>query len=210
MSRAFARLAFTPGVQDMQTRMGSRKAYAKLDDAGVAPDVLTDSEIEFIESRDGFHQATVSETGWPYVQFRGGPPGFLKVLDGRTIAYADFRGNVQYISVGNLQTNDRVSIILMDYATRSRLKLLGRVRIIDSASDPALMERLRMPDYGARIERAVVITVEAFDWNCQKHITPRYTMAEVDAAVAPLRQALEAAQRELAELKAQRAVQPVG
>jgi predicted pyridoxine 5'-phosphate oxidase superfamily flavin-nucleotide-binding protein len=147
----------------------------------------------------------VGETGWPYVQFRGGPAGFLKVLDEKTIAYADFRGNVQYISVGNLQNNDRVSLILMDYASQTRLKILGRVKFVAAADDPALMVRLTMPGYRARLERAAVIHVEAYDWNCPQHITPRFTESEIEQGIAPLRaelarlqQALQTTQAELA------------
>jgi len=131
------------------------------------------------------------ETGWPYVQFRGGPAGFLKVLDANTIGYADFRGNVQYISAGNLAHDGRVALILMDYAQRRRLKIWGRARLVDTRDDAALIERLEMPSYRVRIERAVIITVEAFDWNCPQHITPRYTEAEVEAATASLRAELE-------------------
>lgn len=184
MSRAFSDIAFTPSVRAMQTRMGSRSAYAPMDHSDERDDTLGAAEAAFIEARDGFYQATVSETGWPYVQFRGGPAGFLQVLDAKTIAYADFRGNVQYVSVGNLQGNDRVALILMDYAHQRRLKLLGRVRLVAQAEDPALMKRLTMPSYRARVERAAVITVEAFDWNCPQHITPRFTEAELRERVA--------------------------
>jgi uncharacterized protein len=187
MSRAYSDIAFTPAVRAMQTRMGSRGAYAPLDQTSDRRDALGAQEAEFIEARDGFYQATVSETGWPYVQFRGGPAGFLKVLDAKTIGYADFRGNVQYISVGNLQGNDRVSILLMDYANQRRLKILGRVRLMSELDDSDLLARLELPHYRARVERAVVITVEAFDWNCPQHITPRFTEAEIDEATAPLR-----------------------
>ena len=204
MSRAYADLAFTPAVRAMQTRMGSRAVYAAQDRSEDRRDALTEHEAAFIEQRDGFYQATVGETGWPYLQFRGGPAGFLKVLDAKTLAYADFRGNRQYISVGNLQGNERVALFLMDYAAQRRLKLLGRVRLVDAAEDPGLMQRLAMPGYGASVERAFVITVEAWDWNCPQHITPRYTEAEVEAAVQPLRDELEAARRELARLRASR------
>lgn len=196
MSRAYSDIAFTPAVRDMQTRMGSRANYASLDVTDDRRDALTEREAEFIEARDGFYQATVSETGWPYVQFRGGPAGFLKVLDAKTIGFADFRGNVQYISVGNLQNNDRISIILMDYPNQRRLKLLGRVRLVSEAEDPALVARLELPSYRARVERAFVITIEAYDWNCPQHITPRFTEAEVKEAVAPLH-------AEIASLKAE-------
>jgi len=202
MSRAYSDLAFTPTVRAMQTRMGSRSSYARLDQAEDRRDALTAREAEFIHERDGFYQATVSETGWPYVQFRGGPAGFLKVLDARTLAYADFRGNLQYISVGNLEGNDRVSLMLMDYANQRRLKILGRVRLVSAADDPNLLARLRLPRYRAQVERAFVITVEAYDWNCPQHITPRFTEAEIEQAVLPLRTELEQARLELARLRA--------
>jgi predicted pyridoxine 5'-phosphate oxidase superfamily flavin-nucleotide-binding protein len=182
MPRAFGRIAFTPGVRAFQVRHGVRQRDDHPDDAnderGAA---LTETEAAFVGARDGFYQATVGENGWPYVQFRGGPPGFLRVLDARTIAYADFRGNMQYISAGNLSRDGRVSLILMDYANRRRLKLFGRARLVDAADDPALVARLEDPAYRARIERAVVISVEAFDWNCPQHITPRFTEAEFAA-----------------------------
>lgn len=198
MSRAYADIAFTPAVRAVQTRLGSRSRYEGFDHAPDRQDRLTDREAAFIEARDGFYQATVSETGWPYVQFRGGPPGFLKVLDDRTLGYADFRGNVQYISVGNLSQDDRIAIIFMDYAHRARLKLLGRARLVDVADDPAMVERLTVPNYRAKIERAVIITVEGYDWNCPQHITPRFTEAEIAEATAPLRQELAELRRELA------------
>jgi predicted pyridoxine 5'-phosphate oxidase superfamily flavin-nucleotide-binding protein len=180
MSRAFADIAFTPAVRAMQTRLGSRDAYARLDGPVDRRDALTAAEIAYIAERDSFYLATVSETGWPYVQHKGGPAGFLKVLDPRTVGYADYRGNVQYVSDGNLAGNDRVSLILMDYAHSRRLKILGRARIVEAADDPALMERLQDPDYRAPVERAVVIGIEAWDWNCPKHITPRFTVAEIE------------------------------
>lgn len=182
MPSAFGRIAFTPGVRAFQARQGVRQRDARPDDAiderGAG---LTDLEAAFVGARDGFYQATVGENGWPYVQFRGGPPGFLRVLDARTIAYADFRGNMQYVSAGNLAADGRVSLILMDYANRRRLKLFGRARLVDAGDDPALVARLEDPGYRARIERAVVISVEAFDWNCPQHITPRFTEEEFAA-----------------------------
>src|SRR3990172_4139931 len=131
--------------------------------------------------------ATVSETGWPYIQHRGGPPGFLRVLDEKTIGLADFRGNRQYISVGNLKTDDRVSLFLMDYPNRARLKILRRARVVD-ADDREMLQRLVLPDYKVQVERGLLIAVEAFDWNCPQHITPRFTPAEIEAATAPFRQ----------------------
>ena len=201
MSRAYADIAFTPAVRALQTRAGSRTAYARLDRNEDRRDQLGATEAEFIAARDGFYQATVSETDWPYVQFRGGPAGFLKVLDTRTLGYADFRGNVQYISVGNLTINDRVSIILMDYANRARLKLFGRVRLVTHDEDPALMAKLVTPGYRGKVERGVIISVEGYDWNCPQHITPRFTRDEINAANAALRDELATLKAELAELK---------
>ncbi len=196
MPHAYANIAFTPAVRDVQTRMGSRENYAPFDDVPAQNNRIGQREAEFIAARDGFYQATVSETGWPYVQFRGGPTGFLKVLDGNTLGYADFRGNMQYISVGNFANNDRVSIILMDYPNRARLKILGRVRVVGLDDDPALIAKLESPTYRARVQRGVVITVEAFDWNCPQHITPRFTETEVSLAAATLH-------AQIADLKAQ-------
>ncbi|WP_019404186.1 pyridoxamine 5'-phosphate oxidase family protein [Chelatococcus sp. CO-6] len=191
MARAFAKIAFTPSVKAAQTRYGSRATYAGLDTAGDTHDVITPREATFIEARDGFYQASVGEGGWPYVQFRGGPRGFLKVLGERTIGYADFRGNVQYISVGNIAADGRVALILMDYANRRRLKIWGRARIVHEDEDPGLVARLENPAYRARVERAVVITVEAFDWNCPQHIVPRFTEDEIAALTAPLQRQIE-------------------
>lgn len=192
MSRAFSDIAFTSAVRAMQTRMGSRANYAPLDHAEDRQDALGAMEAGFIAARDSFYQATVGETGWPYVQFRGGPAGFLKVLDKKTIGYADFRGNVQYISVGNFANNDRISIILMDYPNRRRLKILGRARIVELDEDPLLIAKLESAHYRARVERAVVISVEGYDWNCPQHITPRFTETEIFAATAPMRDELAA------------------
>ena len=188
MARAFAEIAFTPAVRAVQERLGSAAAYDKF----LAPmaergDRLGPEEAAFIAARDGFYQATVSSTGWPYVQFRGGPAGFLKALDERTIAYADFRGNRQYLSSGNLAGDDRISLILMDYANRRRLKIWGRAKLVDITADAVLVARLHDPSYRAWPERAVVITVEAFDWNCPQHIPQRLTLEELEPYLASLR-----------------------
>jgi predicted pyridoxine 5'-phosphate oxidase superfamily flavin-nucleotide-binding protein len=187
MGNAFAEIAFTQGVRELQIQAGSRERYAAMDESANRREKLTERETTFIESRDHFFQASVSETGWPYVQHRGGPAGFLKVLDERTLGFADYRGNVQYVSVGNLIHDNRVALILMDYANQRRLKLLGRVRFIDRDTAPDLIERLVTPGYKAIVERGFIISVEAFDWNCPQHITPRFTLAEIDEMTAPLR-----------------------
>ncbi|MFO1352771.1 MAG: pyridoxamine 5'-phosphate oxidase family protein [Gammaproteobacteria bacterium] len=187
MARAFAEITFTPSVKAAQTRYGSRDANRGFELGEEAGDELSERETEFIASRDSFYQATVSDSGWPYVQHRGGPVGFLKVLDARTLGFTDFRGNVQYLSVGNLAANDRIALILMDYTKRRRLKVWGRARIIHADEDPDLIARLEMPSYRARVERAIVIQVVAYDWNCPQHITRRFSEAEVEQRLAELR-----------------------
>ncbi|HLF96604.1 MAG TPA: pyridoxamine 5'-phosphate oxidase family protein [Methylococcaceae bacterium] len=173
--------------------MGSRAAYRAAELGELEEAVLGEAEQVFIAGRDSFYQATVSQTGWPYVQHRGGPVGFLKVLDDRTIGYADFSGNRQYISVGNLRSDDRVSLLLMDYPQRRRLKIWGRARAVDERSEPALLTKLESPDSRAPVERGIVIQVAAFDWNCPKYITPRYSQREVEALLVQARQQQPAA-----------------
>ena len=190
MTPAFDRIAFTPSVKAAQARYGRPQHRTQADDdedQGDRGNEVGEFEQSFIEARDGFYLATVSETGWPYVQYRGGPAGFLRVVDAKTLGFADFRGNVQYVSVGNLAADDRVALILLDYAHQQRLKIRGRARVVSGVDDPALVERLAVPGYRARIERAILVTVEALDWNCPRHITQRFTLAEVEAAMAPLR-----------------------
>jgi predicted pyridoxine 5'-phosphate oxidase superfamily flavin-nucleotide-binding protein len=185
MAHRFAEIAFTPAVRARQAERGSRASYARLDGGPPRNDRLGAREREFIGQRDGFYLASVGETGWPYVQFRGGPPGFLRVLDERTLGFADFRGNLQYVTVGNVSADDRVSLFLMDYAGRRRLKLLGRARAVDAAEDPALAESLALPGDRVVVERSVLVRVEAFDWNCPQHIPQRWTRAELAAAGLP-------------------------
>lgn len=195
MGHKFAEIAFTPTVKSIQEDQGSRASYARMEDGEDSNNLLSDREAGFIAARDSFYMATASETGWPYVQHRGGPVGFLRVLDETSIGFADFRGNRQYVSVGNLTTDNRVSLFLMDYPNKLRLKLLGRARLI-GVDDTAILEKLELPDYRARVERGIVIDVEAFDWNCPQHITPRFTQDEIAQAAAPLH-------ARIAELEAQ-------
>ena len=188
MSRRFAKLAFTPAVQALQESNGSRNQYARMEARGAGDDQLGPDEAEFLAAADSMYIATVSETGWPYVQHRGGPRGFVKVLSRRQIAFADFRGNLQYISAGNAATNDRVAIIVVDYVNRRRLKLLGRIRFVELAkADPALVRQVALPGYSARIERIALIEIAAFDWNCPQHITQRFTLEQVEQSARPLR-----------------------
>lgn len=201
MGDRFYEKMFTESVKAAQEHYGSRKTYARLETNSSESHLLGDLEKDFIESRDGFYMATVNEDGWPYVQFRGGPRGFLKVLDDSTLGFADFRGNLQYISVGNLGVSDRAALFLMDYAHQRRLKILARVKIKDAAEAPELIEELRMPAYKAKIERAMTLHVEGFNWNCPQHITPRYTIDEIKAMVAPLNEHIAKLESEISQLR---------
>ncbi|WP_420584974.1 pyridoxamine 5'-phosphate oxidase family protein [Ruegeria sp.] len=199
MPRAFSELTFTPAVRAHQERMGSARTYAKfIEDGPKQGHQIGSAEKAFIEARDGFYQSTVSETGWPYVQYRGGPVGFLKVLGPQTIGYADFSGNKQYISRGNLDGNDRIALILMDYTNQRRLKILGRVEFTEGEAAAA---SLYPEGAEARAERAAIIRVDALDWNCPRHITPRYTEAELRPHLNALGQQLAQLQAENEKLK---------
>lgn len=186
MPHQFAEIAFTPTVKRVQEESGSRSSYARME---ALPDVvnhrLTEMEAAFIAARNSLYMATVSETGWPYIQHRGGPTGFVRVLDENTIGFADFRGNRQYVSVGNLMTDERVSLFFMDYPNKTRLKLFGRTRIV-GLDEQAELSCIEMPDYRARVERGFIVTVEGFDWNCPQHIAERYTLEDVHAVTEPL------------------------
>jgi predicted pyridoxine 5'-phosphate oxidase superfamily flavin-nucleotide-binding protein len=164
-------------------------------------DRLGHDESEFIAERDSLYLATVSASGWPYIQHRGGPKGFLKVIDDHTLAFADFRGNKQFISTGNLGTDDRVALIMVDYPSRTRLKILGRTEVLEGEVARDWIEGLSEPSYAAAIERAFVIRVEVFDWNCPQHITPRFTADEIREALAPLEQRLEDLEKENQDLR---------
>lgn len=179
MTHQYAKLAFTPRVKAMQSEAGSREHYASMDAGPLLSDELAEREASFIRARDSFYMATVSEDGWPYVQHRGGPVGFMKVIDSGTLGFADYRGNRQYLSAGNLLGDDRVSLFFMDYPNRRRLKLLGRARLV-GREDEATLRALADADYRAQVERAMIISVEAFDWNCPQHITPRFSLQEID------------------------------
>ena len=185
MGRKFFDLAFTPSVKAQQEQHGSRGAYARAEGHGrPADDALSDVEKAFIGARDSFYLATVTETGWPYVQHRGGPAGFVRVVDDATIAWAELTGNRQYISAGNVAADDRVAIIMVDYPRRRRLKIMGHMRVLEPAANPELLSVLAVD--AAQIERIVTVTVAAFDWNCPQHITPRYTAVEVETLINPL------------------------
>lgn len=179
MTHSFADTMFTESVKAVQKAYGSREHNEHLREGFGPNDELGARETDFIAKRDSFYLATVSETDWPYVQHRGGPVGFLKVMSPRQLAYADFRGNTQLVSVGNLSKNDRCSIILMDYANRRRLKLIGHIHVGEAVeTDAKILEKIDMSGYSAVIERIFLIDLVAFDWNCPQHITKRYTETE--------------------------------
>ena len=181
MGHRYAKLMFSPAAKALQSQGRSRDTYARMEQGEDYNYLLSDKEAQFIRQRDSLYMASVSESGWPYVQHRGGPPGFIKVLDAATLGFADYRGNRQYISAGNVQRNNRVSLFLMDYPNRRRLKVAGRLEFVDP--DDARLHALLDPNYRARIERGVLIHIAAFDWNCPQHITPRYTDADIDRIV---------------------------
>src|SRR5689334_16589812 len=198
MRHHFGDIAFTDRVKALQEIHGSRAAYARMEGGEAQPDRLG-PEAAFLAARDSLYMATVSETGWPYVQHRGGPPGFIKVLNDHTVGFADFRGNQQFVSLGNLAGDGRVALILVDYPRRRRLKILGHARAVTDEDDPAWRNRFEVEGYPARMERALVIDVVAFDWNCPQHITPRFTETEIAAAVAPLHARIAELEAALAE-----------
>ena len=197
MTRNFTNIAFTPGVKATQTKYGSREIYEKFAQGKVTKDILTTKEQEFIAARDSFYMGTVSSNSYPYIQFRGGATGFLKIIDDKTLGFVDFTGNLQYVSVGNLLENDRVFLFLMDYAHHRRLKIWGRARVIDN--NPELLEHLSVPDYPAEKARVILIEVEAFDWNCPQHIPIRYNEAEVAQIKAPLEARIQELEIKLAQ-----------
>jgi predicted pyridoxine 5'-phosphate oxidase superfamily flavin-nucleotide-binding protein len=206
---SFGSLVFTPLVKKLQERYGSRRQYERMENSGAAQDRLTEFETEFVAQRDSFYMATTGSTGWPYIQHRGGPKGFLKVIDDRTLAFGDLRGNKQYISTGNLLTDDRVAIIMVDYPRQARLKILGRIEILEGEKAEGWLDKVRMREEKTPIERVFVVRVEAYDWNCPQHITPRYTveelrdgMKDVEKRIQKLEQENESLRKELAALQA--------
>lgn len=189
---------FGPGARSMQEAAGSRAPYARMEASAGEMDILTDREAEFIAARDSFYIASVTEGGWPYIQHRGGPAGFLKRMAGNRIGFADFQGNRQFLSTANLAAYDRVALFLMDYPNRRRLKLIGHTTTSD---DPADVASLSSPDYPAQPERAFVIDIVGFDWNCPQHITPRFTEAEIQRGTQPMLEELARLRARITELE---------
>lgn len=181
MPHPYVKRLFTDSVKNVQEEYGVRKMGRQLEDGPIAHDAFTERECEFIEARDSFYMATVNSDGWPYVQHRGGPKGFLRVIDEKALAFPDFRGNDQYISVGNLRGSNKISLILMDYPNRRRLKILGYCKVVTAREDLMQVAKLEPEGYGYSAHRAMIITLDSFDWNCPQHIVPRYTQEEVEA-----------------------------
>jgi uncharacterized protein len=201
MPYGFLDIALTSSVRGAQAAMGSDHVWQDFK-GNRSFNRFAEDVARFIAERDSFYIATTSESGWPYVQHRGGPRGFLKVLDETTLAFADYRGNRQYISVGNLTANNRAALILMDYASRARLKIFARMEVLSLDADPALAAIVAVSDYKAKAERTLLLHLEAFDWNCSQHITPRFTEGEIAEAIRPLRERLSALEAENADLRA--------
>jgi hypothetical protein len=202
MGRRFQELAFTPLVKQHQQEHGSRRQYDRMEQTSAPGDTLGPAEQEFIQRRDSFYMASVSETGWPYVQHRGGPKGFVRVINSSLLGFADLRGNKQYISLGNLQHDSRVALFFMDYPHQTRLKILGRVEVHEHDTQaPALIESFRPANKADVIERVILIYVEAFDWNCPQHITPRYTIEELEEVLSPVREKLKDLEADNAALR---------
>ena len=195
MARKFLETLSTPAVLRAQEQYYGRSRPIA---ASADHDPLGPAEAAFIAARDSFYMATVSESGWPYVQHRGGPPGFLRLLGPTTLAFADYEGNHQMVSTGNLAGDDRVALFLMDYPHRRRLKLLGHARAVDARERPDLVAQLGTANADARVERVMVIEVVSFDWNCPQHITPRFSEDEVAAIVEPLQRQIAALRQQLA------------
>lgn len=200
MAYGFMDIALTPSVRIAQAEMGADHLWA--DFSGHREfDRFSDQEHEFIAQQDTLYLASVSETGWPYVQHRGGPPGFLKTLDDQTLAFADYRGNRQYISTGNFKASDRACMILVDYPRRARLKIYAHVETLALDADPLLTERVLDRGYGAKPERIFKLRLQAFDWNCPQHITRRFTEAQIATVAQPPRERIEQLERENASLR---------
>lgn len=201
MAKNFGAIAYSTAVKEMQEKLGSRATYARVE-RDTYIDGLTENEVDFIAQRDSFYMASIGEKGFPYIQHRGGPKGFLKVLDAKRIGFIDFKGNMQYITVGNMATNNNVALILVDYPARTRLKIFAKASIIELKDDPSLLELLDLTAYKFRPERMMLLDIEAYDWNCPQHITPRYTVEEIEAAFGSQREYMAKLEAEVKELKA--------
>ncbi len=202
MANNFAEIAFTEAVQKLQEKHGSRKGYERMERFSHV-DGLTINEVTFIKARDSFYLGSIGVKEFPYIQHRGGPKGFLKVLDSKRIGFIDFVGNKQYVSVGNMATNNNVSLIMVDYPTRTRLKIFAKAEVVELKDNAELYEQLNLEDYKFRPERMMIFNIEAYDWNCPQHITPRYTTDEINEVLAPQKEYIKSLEKEITELKEQ-------
>ena len=200
MAKNFAEIAFTDAVKKLQEKHGSRNSYERMEKFSVV-DGLTEGEMSFIQNRDSFYLASIGVKEFPYIQHRGGPKGFLKVLDSKRLGFIDFTGNKQYVSVGNMATNNNVSLIMIDYPTRTRLKIFAKAEVVALKVNPELYDLLDLKDYKFRPERMMVFHIEAYDWNCPQHITPRYTVEEIQQTFLPQQQYIKKLEEEIKVLK---------
>ena len=200
MAKNFAEIAFTEAVKKLQDKHGSRRSYERMEKFSVI-DGLTSNESTFIQNRDSFYLATIGVKEFPYIQHRGGPKGFLKVLDSKRIGFIDFVGNKQYVSVGNMATNNNVSLIMIDYPTKTRLKIFAKVEVVELNDNPELYALLNLEDYKFKPERMMMFHIEAYDWNCPQHITPRYTVDDINEAFSPQKDYISKLEEEIKELK---------
>jgi hypothetical protein len=196
----YHKLAFTDAVKKMQETQGSRSGYSHMENRS-SVDGLTEDEIAFISERDSFYMASYGANDFPYIQHRGGPLGFIKVIDNKTLGIVDFAGNKQYISVGNVAQHNKVALILVSYPDKARLKIYAEIEIVELAANPELYETIKPLDYKFRPERMMIFNIKAFDWNCPQHITPRFTAEEIDKALAPQKKYLEELEKQIQELK---------
>lgn len=196
----YHKLAFTDAVKKMQETQGSRNGYNHMENRS-SVDGLTEDEIAFISERDSFYMASYGANDFPYIQHRGGPTGFIKVIDDKTLGIVDFAGNKQYISVGNVAQNNKVALILVSYPNKARLKLYAEIEIVELTDNPELYETVKPSDYKFRPERVMIFNIKAFDWNCPQHITPRFTAEEIDKALAPQNKYVEELEKQIKELK---------
>jgi len=200
MAKNFASIGFSTAARQLQEKYGSRQSYARMEKDSYV-DGLTEKETDFIAERDSFYIASIGENGFPYIQHRGGPKGFLKVLDNKRLGFIDFKGNMQYITAGNLATNNKVALIMVDYPSRTRLKIFARAEMAELAGHQELYNALNLEDYKFRPESMMVLRIEAYDWNCPQHIVPRYTVEEIEKALAPQRAYIAKLEAEIKALK---------
>lgn len=200
MAKNFAEIAFTDAVKKLQEKYGSRRSYERMEKFNVI-EGLTSNEISFIENRDSFYLASIGVKEFPYIQHRGGPKGFLKVLGSNRIGFIDFIGNKQYVSVGNMETNNNVSLIMVDYPTKTRLKIFAKAEVLELKDNPELFSLLNLDDYKFRPERMIIFHIEAYDWNCPQHITPRYTVKEIEQAFLPQQKYIAKLEAEIKVIK---------